>query len=169
MSGHLLLNREVFSFTLYRLCYCLYACASTWILCTTYRLHSPQDTFHVALKTKQIQTYFYVGFEVLAAVIIKSSIFWYITSCSPFKENPRGWNLAVAKLTTVQVTKLPLQHKIRKIGRICVAKPVVTEDLYIVQKEEFSITCYTCDTYAWRKAKHIHKRQNHLLVREDVI
>jgi hypothetical protein len=36
---------------------------------------------------------------------------------------------------------------------ICFAKPVLTEDLYIVQKEEFSITCIT-----------IHKRQTHLLV-----
>jgi hypothetical protein len=31
---------------------------------------------------------------------------------------------------------------------------------YIFQKEEFSITNY--------KVKHIHKRQIHLLVREDV-
>jgi hypothetical protein len=29
---------------------------------------------------------------------------------------------------------------------ICFTKPVLTEDLYIVQKEEFSITCYMCDT-----------------------
>jgi hypothetical protein len=27
------------------------------------------------------------------------------------------------------------------------AKPGLTEDLYIVHKEEFSITCYNCDTY----------------------
>jgi hypothetical protein len=26
---------------------------------------------------------------------------------------------------------------------ICFAKPVLTKDLYIVQKEEFSITCYS--------------------------
>jgi hypothetical protein len=44
------------------------------------------------------------------------------------------------------------------------AKPVLTEDLYIVQKEDFSITCYMCDTYTWRKAKSIHKRQTHLHV-----
>jgi hypothetical protein len=25
-----------------------------------------------------------------------------------------------------------------------------------------------CDTYTWQKVKHIHKRQTHLLVREDV-
>jgi hypothetical protein len=55
-------------------------------------------------------------------------------------ENIRGLNLAVVKLTTVQETKLPLYHKIRKIGILCSLKPVLTEDLCIVQKEEFSIT-----------------------------
>jgi hypothetical protein len=30
---------------------------------------------------------------------------------------------------------------------ICFAKSVLTEELYIVHKEEFSITCYMCDTY----------------------
>jgi hypothetical protein len=40
----------------------------------------------------------------------------------------------VAKLTTVQVTKLPLWHEISKTGMICFAKPGLTEDLYIVQK-----------------------------------
>jgi hypothetical protein len=48
------------------------------------------------------------------------------------------------------------------------AKPGLTEDLYIVQEEEFSITRYVCDTYTCRKAKNIHKRQTKLLVREDV-
>jgi hypothetical protein len=57
--------------------------------------------------------------------------------------------LAVVKLTTVQVTKMPLQHKIRKIGMICSVKPVLTEDLCVVQGEEFSLTCYTrmCEMY----------------------
>jgi hypothetical protein len=50
----------------------------------------------------------------------------------------------------------------------CSAKPVLTEDLCIVQKEEFSITCYMCDMYTWWTAKHIHKRQSQLLVTEDV-
>jgi hypothetical protein len=62
-------------------------------------------------------------------------------------ENIRGLDLAVVKLTTVQVTRLPLKHKIRKIGMICFAKPVLTENLYTVQKEEFSITRYMCDNY----------------------
>jgi hypothetical protein len=51
-------------------------------------------------------------------------------------------NLVVVKLTTIQVAKLPLYHKMRKLGMICFAKPVLTEDLYIVQKEKFSVTCY---------------------------
>jgi hypothetical protein len=32
--------------------------------------------------------------------------------------------------------------EMRKIGMICFAKPVLREDLYIVHKEEFSVTCY---------------------------
>jgi hypothetical protein len=44
---------------------------------------------------------------------------------------------AVVKLTTAQVTKLPLQHKIREIGMLCSVKPVLTEDLCVVQREEF--------------------------------
>jgi hypothetical protein len=62
-------------------------------------------------------------------------------------ENIRGLSLAVVKLTTVHVTKLPLQHKTCKLGMICSAKGVLTEDLCIVQKEEFSITCYMYDTH----------------------
>jgi hypothetical protein len=42
---------------------------------------------------------------------------------------------------------------------ICIKMPVLTEDLYIVQKGDFSITYYVCDSYTWRKAKHIQKRQ----------
>jgi hypothetical protein len=48
------------------------------------------------------------------------------------------------------------------------AKTVLTDDIYKVQKEEFSITCSMCDTYIWRKAKHVHKKQTHILVRKDV-
>jgi hypothetical protein len=43
----------------------------------------------------------------------------------------------MVKLTTVQVTRQPLQHKICKIGMICPVKPVLTEDLRIVQKQKF--------------------------------
>jgi hypothetical protein len=52
------------------------------------------------------------------------------------RENIRGLNLAVVKPTTVQVTKLPLKHKISNIGMTCSVKPILTEDLCIVQKEE---------------------------------
>jgi hypothetical protein len=53
----------------------------------------------------------------------------------------------VVKLKTVQVTKLPLKDGISKIAKICFAKPGLTEDLYIVHKEEFSVICYMGDTY----------------------
>jgi hypothetical protein len=46
-------------------------------------------------------------------------------------ENIRGLNLAVVKLRPVQVTKLPLKRKIRKIGMICSVKPVLTRDVYV--------------------------------------
>jgi hypothetical protein len=51
---------------------------------------------------------------------------------------------------------------------ICFTELVLARDLYVVQKEEISVSCYKCDTYTWRKAKHIHKRQTHPLVRVDV-
>jgi hypothetical protein len=51
-------------------------------------------------------------------------------------ENIRGLNLAVVKLTTDHVTRQPLQHKLCKIGMICSAKPVLIEDLCVVQKQE---------------------------------
>jgi hypothetical protein len=62
----------------------------------------------------------------------------------PDIKNIRGLNLTVVRHTTLQMTKLPLWHKIRKVGMICSLKPVLTEDLCVVQKEEFSITCYMC-------------------------
>jgi hypothetical protein len=45
--------------------------------------------------------------------------------------------MAVVKFTTAQVTRQPLQHKICKIGMICPVKPVLTEDLCVVQKQKF--------------------------------
>jgi hypothetical protein len=54
--------------------------------------------------------------------------------------------LAAVKLTTDQVIKLPLWHKIRKIYMIYFARPGLTEDLYVAQEEKMSIACYTCDT-----------------------
>jgi hypothetical protein len=54
-----------------------------------------------------------------------------------------------------------LQHLIRSVANLCImyekiseirltcfAKPRLTEDMYIVQKEEFSITCCNCDMYS---------------------
>jgi hypothetical protein len=86
----------------------------------------------------------------------------------PHIENTRGLNWVVVKLTTIQVTKLPLYHKIHKIGMICSGKPVLIQDLYVVQKEDFSITCCMCEMCTWQNAEHIHNRRTHLLVREDV-
>jgi hypothetical protein len=40
---------------------------------------------------------------------------------------------------TDEVTTLLLWLKIRKTGMICSVKPVLTEDLCVVKKEEFSI------------------------------
>jgi hypothetical protein len=49
----------------------------------------------------------------------------------------RGLNLAVVKLTAVQMTKLLLYLKIYKLGMICSIRPLLTEGLCIVQKQEF--------------------------------
>jgi hypothetical protein len=50
------------------------------------------------------------------------------------------------------------------IGIVCSVKPVLTENLCVVEKkEEFSVTCYMCNMYSWRQAKHIHKKQTHFL------
>jgi hypothetical protein len=55
----------------------------------------------------------------------------------PDIENIKGLNLAVVKLTTDQVIRQPLQYKICKMGMICPEKPVLTEDLCVVQKQKF--------------------------------
>jgi hypothetical protein len=78
---------------------------------------------------------------------MRVDVFAVQDKAKPYIENIRGLNLAMFKLTTVQVTKLPLRHKISTRIVICFAKPGLTEDLYIVHKEELSITCYMCDTY----------------------
>jgi hypothetical protein len=44
--------------------------------------------------------------------------------------------LAVIKLTTVQVTKVPLYNKIRETGVICFAMPGLTEGFYITQRKK---------------------------------
>jgi hypothetical protein len=50
----------------------------------------------------------------------------------PDTENIRGLNLAAVKLTIVQVTKLQVWHKVNKIDMICIAKPKLIGDLYIL-------------------------------------
>jgi hypothetical protein len=52
----------------------------------------------------------------------------------------------------------------RKIGMICSVKPVLTEDLCVVQNEEFSV-CANCTL---DERPNILERQTHLLVRGDI-
>jgi hypothetical protein len=51
---------------------------------------------------------------------------------------------------------------------ICSVKPVLTEDLRVVQKEKIFNNTLDVSNVHLTKAKHIHKKQTHLLVREDV-
>jgi hypothetical protein len=67
--------------------------------------------------------------------------------CQQHIQKTDGLNLAVVKLTTVQMTKLPLHHKMPKIGMISFLKPVPAEDLYIMQNKYFSIRSYMCEMY----------------------
>jgi hypothetical protein len=46
--------------------------------------------------------------------------------------------------------------------------PELTEDLYIVQKQESSITCYMCDTYTWRR-RSIFMRDKPILPSERML
>jgi hypothetical protein len=94
--------------------------------------------------------------------IISMKIFATEDNAKPNIDNISGLNLAEVKLTSVHVTKLPLYHKIRKIGMICFAKPGLSEYLYIAHKEEFSITCYICDTYTWER-RSLFKRDKPIL------
>jgi hypothetical protein len=54
--------------------------------------------------------------------------------------------LNVSRNVTLTLT-LILSWVKRKKDMICFAKPVLRDDLYIVQKEEYSMTCYKCNTY----------------------
>jgi hypothetical protein len=51
---------------------------------------------------------------------------------------------------------------------ICFARPGLTEDLYVVQKEEFSVTWLYAQYVHLTEAKPIHKRQAYPLIREVV-
>jgi hypothetical protein len=65
---------------------------------------------------------------------VRLNFFALQDKAAPDVENRRGLNLAAVKHTTVHVTKLPLYHKLNKIGMICFAKPGLTKDLYVLQK-----------------------------------
>jgi hypothetical protein len=52
---------------------------------------------------------------------------------------------------------------------ISFAKPGLTEDLYIVQREEFSITCYMCVTHTWKKRPSIFIRGKPILSSERML
>jgi hypothetical protein len=58
----------------------------------------------------------------------------------------------------------------RQTGRLTVGRNVtMTSTLRcIVLKEEFSITCYTCDTYTWQRRSLFIKRPTHPLLRHDI-
>jgi hypothetical protein len=66
---------------------------------------------------------------------------------------------------TVQVAKLPLMHKLNKIGMICLAKSRQTEDIYIVKGKIFNIMLYVQYVHL-TMTKHIYKRQTDPLVRD---
>jgi hypothetical protein len=52
-------------------------------------IHSPIRLYGAVLNCAQGQDLICVGFEVLTAVAMKSTIFWDITPCSPLKVNRR--------------------------------------------------------------------------------
>jgi hypothetical protein len=60
---------------------------------------------------------------------MRTNIFPIQDKAKPDTVDIRGLNLAAAKHTTVQVTKLPLQHTTSKTAMICFAKSGLTEDL----------------------------------------
>jgi hypothetical protein len=46
--------------------------------------------FTLGVKSEQCEREsLFAGFEVITAVVVKSSVFWYITLCSPLKVNRR--------------------------------------------------------------------------------
>jgi hypothetical protein len=66
----------------------------------------------------------------------------------PDTENTTGLNFTVVKLTSLQITKQPLCHKIRKLGTIYSVKPVLTRGLaYSAKGRIFSNTLCARDTY----------------------
>jgi hypothetical protein len=52
---------------------------------------------------------------------------------------------------------------------ICSAKPVLTEDLCVGQKEEFSITCYMCEMYEMCERPSIFTRDKPIFSSERML
>jgi hypothetical protein len=77
----------------------------------------------------------------------------------PDTEYIRGLNLAAVKLMTVHVTKLPLSHKINKLGMIYFAKPGWTEGFYI-EGRIFNVLLYV---------PYIHLTKAKLFIRDKPI
>jgi hypothetical protein len=51
---------------------------------------------------------------------------------------------------------------------ICFAKPGLTKDLYVVHKEEYSITCYMCELYT-RQRRSIFVRDKPIISSERML
>jgi hypothetical protein len=63
-------------------------CGDNWITGDTENgFLTPGDTGVTRTSTLRPNTFKLVGFEVLTAVVMKSTIFWDITPCSPLRVN----------------------------------------------------------------------------------
>jgi hypothetical protein len=73
---------------------------------------SPVRDLHRAFNVPYVYNYEYVtkcaGDKQKSYKIMRMNIFGALVMVKPYTENIRGLNLVVVKLTTVQVTKLPL-------------------------------------------------------------
>jgi hypothetical protein len=56
---------------------------------------------------------YYLGFEVLTAVVMKSTIFWDITACSPLKANRRYGGIYCLHLQGLKIIRARNQRESR--------------------------------------------------------
>jgi hypothetical protein len=91
---------------------------------------------------------------------MRMSIFAAEAKGQPDTENIRDLKLGAVKLTTVQVTNLPLGHKLNKMGITCLAK-------HFVKGNSFDITLYVWHVNL-TKAKPLNKTHTHPLISEVV-
>jgi hypothetical protein len=84
----------------------------------------------------------------------------------PDAENIRGLNLVVVKLTTIQVTKLPLLHKYKRHDLLC--KTWTNRGLSNSAEARIFSNMPYVQYIDLIKAKPIHKGQTRPLTREDV-